>query len=227
MRTCMLLFSIAIHALVVVAIVVVTLVATDVLPEPRRAYEIVVVTPKLPDAPQVQKRVVERHHEQTAAPVSAAPVSAPDEVRPETGLEASPDRAVPIEGALSGIPGSVVAFGDPPPPSDPPPAPPAHTPPMRVGGVIGQPQKIRYVPPAYPPLAQASRVGGRVILEAVIGEDGAVRGVKVLRSIPLLDQAAVDAVRQWRFTPTTLNGQPVARGDDRHRRVRPALTAGV
>ena len=48
-----------------------------------------------------------------------------------------------------------------------------------------------------------------VILEAVIGEDGRVRNVRVLRSIQLLDGAAVDAVRQWVFTPTLLNGQPV------------------
>jgi protein TonB len=50
---------------------------------------------------------------------------------------------------------------------------------------------------------------GIVILEAVIAENGTVRDVRVLRSIPLLDQAAVDAVRQWQFTPTLLNGQPV------------------
>jgi protein TonB len=48
-----------------------------------------------------------------------------------------------------------------------------------------------------------------VILEAVIAEDGSVRDVKVLRSALLFDQAAIDAVRQWRFTPTLLSGQPV------------------
>ena len=48
-----------------------------------------------------------------------------------------------------------------------------------------------------------------MILEATIGPDGRVQDVKVLRSIPLLDQAALDAVRQWVFTPTLLNGVPV------------------
>ena len=47
------------------------------------------------------------------------------------------------------------------------------------------------------------------IIEATIGPDGAVKDAKVLRSIPLLDQAALDAVRQWQFTPTLLNGVPV------------------
>jgi len=52
-------------------------------------------------------------------------------------------------------------------------------------------------------------VEGVVILEAVIGEDGSVRDVRLLRSVPLLDGAAMDAIRQWRFSPTLLNGQPV------------------
>jgi protein TonB len=65
------------------------------------------------------------------------------------------------------------------------------------------------VAPRYPAIAQSSRVEGVVILEAVIAEDGSVQDVRVLRSKPLLDDAAVEAVRQWRFTPTLLGGQPV------------------
>jgi protein TonB len=78
-----------------------------------------------------------------------------------------------------------------------------------VGGAVVPPRKIVHVAPVYPPLAIAIKREGRVILEAVIAENGDVRAVKVLGSVPLLDQAAIDAVRQWRFTPTTLNGQPV------------------
>ncbi len=48
-----------------------------------------------------------------------------------------------------------------------------------------------------------------MILEALIGVDGRVADAKVLRSVPLLDQAALDAVRQWEYTPTLLNGAPV------------------
>ena len=61
----------------------------------------------------------------------------------------------------------------------------------------------------YPAIAQAARVQGIVIVEAIIGTDGKVRDAKVLRSIPLLDQAALDAVRQWEYTPSRLNGVPV------------------
>ena len=90
-----------------------------------------------------------------------------------------------------------------PPPPPPPPAP------VRVGGNIKQPQKVRDVKPTYPGIAQSARVQGVVIIEATIGPDGKVKDAKVLRSIALLDQAALDAVRQWEFTPTLLNGVPV------------------
>jgi TonB family protein len=81
--------------------------------------------------------------------------------------------------------------------------------PVRVGGDIRPPEKIRDVSPLYPPMAQSARVEGVVVIEAVIGLTGRVRDAKVLRSIPLLDQAALDAVRLWEFTPTLVNGAPV------------------
>jgi protein TonB len=65
------------------------------------------------------------------------------------------------------------------------------------------------VNPVYPPIAQSARVQGVVIIEAIIGPDGRVTEAKVLRSIPLLDAAALDAVKQWVYTPTLLNGVPV------------------
>ncbi len=81
--------------------------------------------------------------------------------------------------------------------------------PVRVGGHIRVPTKTRDVPPVYPPVAQSARISGVIILEVTIAVDGRVADAKVLRSIPLLDQAALDAVRQWEFTPTYLNGVPV------------------
>ena len=63
--------------------------------------------------------------------------------------------------------------------------------------------------PLYPAIAQSARVQGIVIIEATIGADGRVTDVTVLRSIPLLDAAALTAVRQWEFSPTLLNGIPV------------------
>ena len=80
---------------------------------------------------------------------------------------------------------------------------------VRVGGKIRPPTKVKDVQPVYPAAAKSARVSGVVIVEATIGADGKVIDAKVLRSVPMLDQAALDAVRQWEFTPTLLNGAPV------------------
>jgi TonB family protein len=104
----------------------------------------------------------------------------------------------------------------PPPPPPPPPPDEASTSsamvdgefPIRVGGNIAPPTKIRDVRPVYPPEALANNVAGAVIVQATIDGEGKVRDARVLRSIPLLDAAAVEAVRQWEFTPTLLNGVP-------------------
>ena len=114
------------------------------------------------------------------------------------------------DSALAPVTG-FVELGEPVPftPSAPLVAEPVQRAPLRVGGSISFPTKIFTAAPNYPALARSARVSGAVILEVVIAEDGAVRDARVLRSIPLLDQAALDAVGQWRFTPTLLNGQPV------------------
>jgi TonB family protein len=81
---------------------------------------------------------------------------------------------------------------------------------LRVGNGIRPPKKIKDVPPEYPDKAKEMRVRGVVILEARIDENGNVSDTRVLRSVPLLDQAAVDAVKQWQYTPTLLNGVAVS-----------------
>jgi periplasmic protein TonB len=112
---------------------------------------------------------------------------------------------VAVEGGVPGgvIGGVVGGLPEAPPPPPPPPAP------VRVGGAIKPPTQTRRVNPSYPPIAQSARVQGVVIIEATIGVDGRVRDAKILRSVPLLDQAALDAVRQWEYSPTLLNGVPV------------------
>ena len=76
-------------------------------------------------------------------------------------------------------------------------------------GQITTPTKIKDVKPVYPAIARSARVAGVVTIEATIGPDGKVIDAKVVRSIPLLDQAALDAVRQWEYTPALRNGVPV------------------
>lgn len=81
--------------------------------------------------------------------------------------------------------------------------------PVRVGGTIRTPQKIKHVDGVLPAAARQAGVFGMVIVEIVIGTDGTVQSAKVLRSIPMLDQAAIDAVKQWVYEPSLLNGVPV------------------
>lgn len=102
-------------------------------------------------------------------------------------------------GSTGGVPGAL---------TDAPLPPAAPGAPIRVGGAIMVPAKTVHVNPEYPAIAMSARVQGVVILELVINAEGRVQEARVLRSIPLLDQAALNAVRQWEFTPTLLNGQP-------------------
>ena len=80
---------------------------------------------------------------------------------------------------------------------------------LKVGGAVRPPTKLVDVKPVYPADAKDAHIEGVVILGVVIGEDGSVIDAAVLRSIPELDQAAIDAVTQWQFEPTMLNGEPV------------------
>jgi TonB family protein len=81
--------------------------------------------------------------------------------------------------------------------------------PVRVGSGIIEPRKISGAQPVRPAAAVQAGVRGTVLLEVTIGVDGAVTKATVLRSVPLLDEAALDAVRQWRYEPTEINGQAV------------------
>lgn len=136
---------------------------------------------------------------------AAAPVVAPSAIEPESGLE--PGDVAGIEGGVpGGIPGGVpggLIEGDPL-------AEAAAVGPLRVGAGVKAPRKIKDVKPIYPAGALADQVHGLVIIEATIGIDGKVKDARVLRSIPLLDRAALDAVRQWEYVPTIVNGAPVS-----------------
>jgi TonB family protein len=81
-------------------------------------------------------------------------------------------------------------------------------PPVRVGGDVKPPTKTKDAKPVYPPTARQSRLQGVVILEVVIGTDGKVKDAKVIKSMRLLDNAAIDAVKQWEYKPTVIDGKP-------------------
>ena len=121
---------------------------------------------------------------------------------------------LPCLGLVCGTSGPEVTLPEPPkaqPKPEPKPAPaPEPKAPVRVGGNVQQANLIYQAKPVYPPLAKQVRVQGVVTLEATIDREGNVTGVKVINSThPLLIQSAVDAVRQWKYRPTLLNGEPV------------------
>ena len=88
-------------------------------------------------------------------------------------------------------------------------APPREARRIRVGGNVQQAKLVNQVMPLYPPLAKSARIQGTVRLEAIIAKDGSIQNLRVISGHPLLIQTAMDAVRQWRYQPTLLNGEPV------------------
>ena len=202
MRAYTLVLSIVVHLAAIAAVIVVPLIATDVLPEPRRTVEFIEIRPIEITPPPPPVRQQAQPQTPQASP-DAAPIEVPVGVAPEPDVAPPP----PVDLGFSTVEGPPI-LGDP---ADvaPPLPPPVKAPPIHVGGTISRPERIHYVAPEYPALARAARREGTVILEAVLDTDGTVREARVLRPTPLLDEAALEAVRQWRFTPTLLNGQPV------------------
>jgi len=205
MRKYTLLVSIVVHATVVCAALILPIMATQAAPRPLERIRVVLAEPALPAAPRVRPLQPAR-----TVNSNAAPVEEPIAIAPEPPTEPQDVLTVDEVGALSHGDGRVIGGLPDAMPDAPLPPPPAPKPvPLRVGGVVRPPEKLHHVNPVYPPIALSARVKGIVILEALIGEDGRVRDVRVLRSTPLLDRAAEDAVKQWRFRPTLLNDQAV------------------
>jgi TonB family protein len=117
--------------------------------------------------------------------------------------------AMPTASALPGavVPGAALPSAPPPPAQQATAQTPASNRPV-TGGVVVPAQLLRRAPVNYPPLARQARVSGTVRVEAVIGVDGRVKSVRALSGPPLLLSAATDSVRQWVYSPATLNGKP-------------------
>jgi periplasmic protein TonB len=110
-----------------------------------------------------------------------------------------------LGGVLGGILGGTGHVAPPPPPKAA-----VHRGPYRVGGRVQAPRIIDEVQPNYPILAREARVQGDVVIESVIDPHGNITEMKLISGSPLLVPAALDAVRQWKYQPTLLNGVPVA-----------------
>jgi periplasmic protein TonB len=126
--------------------------------------------------------------------------------------EAAPDMSGVSGGVPGGVPGGqmggviggvIGGMGAAPPPPKP------TVTRITRGGNVQAAMLINRVTPIYPPLARQTRISGTVRLHAIIAKDGTIKQLEVISGHPLLVQAALDAVRQWRYRPTLLNGEPV------------------
>jgi periplasmic protein TonB len=207
-----LVISTTLQALAIGGVVAVPLLfLTDQLPEVPTMMAFVAEAPAPPPPPPPPAPPRARKPPTAARPApkseQLAPLEAPERIEPQVVNDEAFDEGE--EGGVEGgIPGGVVGgvVGGLP---DAPPPPPAPAPraPVRVGGQIQAPALLHRVEPIYPPFAVNAHLQGVVILEALVDEDGTVAAVKVLRSpSPLLDNAALTAVRQWRYSPLLLNG---------------------
>lgn len=199
--------SMLVHVVVVGALIIVPLlyVSSD-LPKPNDIIAVfsapapapVPPPPPPPPAAAPQPRSVGTTGQQNLAPVAPPNeiTQAPDPPPP------NPEQGVPggVPGGIAGGVAGGVVGGIPE-------APPGGAP-VRVGGRIAAPDLTHRVEPKYPAIAQNSHVGGTVVLEATVDTSGRVQSVRVLRGVPLLNDSAVEAVRQWRYSPLRLNGTP-------------------
>jgi protein TonB len=215
--------SIGVHLLAIAAIAAVpVLYVTSELPEVPDMLAFVAPAPPPPPppapAPPPPKAVTQPKPVPRPVPTNTrpVPVEPPKEIvqeladvdfGTEEGIPGGTEGGVP-GGIVGGIVGGLVASDVPLPPPPLPPPPPGDRGPVRVGGAITAPALVSRVEPEYPPLAVRAQVQGVVILEAVVDRQGRVENVEILRSIPLLDRAAIAAVRQWRYSPLLLNGRP-------------------
>jgi periplasmic protein TonB len=206
-RSSIVVLSVVAHGVAIVALLIVPLLATDTLPIPQRALDLFIgseIVPVVPPPPQRQHTNTQTN-QPAAIAAPGAPTTAPNGVAPETGAETLGETigsgGLPI-GAVEGIDSGGIGVVDVPPP--PPPQGP-----VRIHQGIRAPLKVVDIAPVYPAVARAARIEGVVIIEATIDARGNVEAARVLRPQPMLDQAALDAVKQWKFTPTLLNGVPV------------------
>ena len=209
--------SMIVQITVLVVLVLIPLIYTEALPKAMMATMLTAPPPPPPPppppAPAQVVHVRPQAHLMDAGKL-IQPRVIPKEVK-QIKEDAEPDMGnvgitggVPggvAGGSMGGVLGGVIGgMGTAPAPPKPKP-----TGPVRVGGQVQAARLVNRVQPIYPPLARQTRISGTVRLHAIISKDGTIKELEVVNGHPLLQQAALDAVRQWRYQPTLLNGEPV------------------
>ena len=208
--------SFVLQAILLGVLILIPLIYTEALPKQQLMTFLVAPPPPPPPPPPpaaTQVKVVKQIISEINNGQLRTPTKIPEKVQMIKEEEAPP--AASIGGVVGGVPGGIpggtmggVIGGIIS--STPVPVPKVATPQrVRVSQGVSQGLLIHQVKPAYPPLARQARIQGSVVLQAVIAKDGTIQGLHVVSGHPMLTGAAVDAVKQWRYKPYFLNGEPV------------------
>jgi protein TonB len=206
--------SMVVQVLFLLILILIPLIYTEALP--RTLMSSILLAPPPPPPPPPPPAAVQVIRKPVVHLMDAGKLVAPKVIPKELKVikeEAEPDMGA---GMIGGVPGGVAggssggvlggviggAGNAPPPPKVTPKR-------VTVGGNVQAARLVNRVQPIYPPLARQTRISGTVKLHAIIGKNGAVEQLQVVSGHPLLVQSALDAVRQWRYQPTLLNGDPV------------------
>jgi protein TonB len=208
--------SFAIQIMIVGVMVLIPLIFTEALPNGQMMF--LLVAPPPPPPPPPPAAAVVQHVKQIQTDIVNGELRTPtkipqkvkmiqeDEAPPPTmaatGVVGGVPGGVP-GGSMGGVIGSVLS-------STPVAVPKIATPQrVRVSGGVSQGLLIRKVPPAYPPLARQARIQGVVVLQAQISKEGNIENLQLISGHPMLAPAAIEAVKQWKYKPYLLNGEPV------------------
>jgi protein TonB len=209
--------SFAVQIGIVLVMILIPLIYTEALP--KQLLTTFLVAPPPPPPPPPPAAAIQRIVKPVARLIHNGQMTAPTVIPKKVEMikeeELPPD--VGAVGVTGGVPGGVpggqaggvlggiiggTGAGLPPPPKVAPSR-------IRVGGNVAQANLIHMVNPQYPAIAKTAHISGTILLHAIIGKDGTVQNLQYISGPPLLMQSAMDAVKQWRYKPTLLNGDPV------------------
>lgn len=201
------------QAIIIGVMVLIPLLFTEALPKTQLMTFLVAPPPPPPPPPPAEPvHVVKKVETDIINNQLRTPTKIPKKVEMIKEEEAPPPQMAGVVGgvpggvpggSLNGVMGGIIS-------STPVAVPKVAVQRVRVSQGVTQGMVIRRVQPQYPQMAKIARVQGAVVLAAVIGKDGAIQNLHVISSAsPLLNQSAIDAVKQWRYKPYILNGEPV------------------
>jgi periplasmic protein TonB len=208
-KTWTMFFSTLVQALILGVLVLLPLMHTEALPKAMLSIDLVAPLPPPPPSAQLAKAPVRPGVRLIQSGILHEPIAIPKRVVFFNEPELPPDvtNSPSLNGAFANIPGQgIIGSNGPALPTPPKPIGPTR---IKQGGVVTAASVLSQTRPVYSTLARMAHIQGNVVLHAIIGKDGKVEQLEVISGHPLLVQSALDAVKQWVYKPTLLNGDPV------------------